>query len=159
MFPSSTKREIWKFHAVVVQPRLRNVPKSVMHVQSCCFANLNLLLLCRSRWCRRRLCLNSLVLPSGHKKQGSSYLCFDYVHSLRPGHRAFSSNPEARAPWGRFPINQNFRFEFLATSSSECNSIFKNFQKKDNCAWCTRSVPNFENFFPFNFAPRIGHLR
>ena len=75
------------------------------------------------------------------------------------GHRAFSSNPEAQAPWGRFPINQNFRFEFLATSSSECNSIFKNFQKKDNCAWCTRSVPNFENFFSFNFAPRIGHLR
>ena len=102
--------------------------------------------------------LNSLVLLPGHKKQGSSYLCFDYLHSLRPGHWAFSSKPEARAPWGRLPFNQGFRFEFLATSSSECNSIFKNFQKEDNRAWCTRSVPNFENFFPFNFAPRIGHL-
>ena len=30
--------EIRKFHVVVVQRRLRNVPKSVMHVQSCCFA-------------------------------------------------------------------------------------------------------------------------
>ena len=44
MFPSSTKREIRYFHVVVVQRRLRNVLKSVMHVQSCCSANLNLLL-------------------------------------------------------------------------------------------------------------------
>ena len=64
VFPSSTKREIRKFHVAVVQPRVRNVQKlkSVMHVQSCCFANLNLLFLCRSRWRRRRLCLNSLFL-------------------------------------------------------------------------------------------------
>ena len=38
----SIKRENRKFHAVVVQRRQRNVQKSVMHVQSCCFANLNL---------------------------------------------------------------------------------------------------------------------
>ena len=44
VFPSSTKREIRHFHVVVVQRRLRNVQKSVMHVQSCCSANLNLLL-------------------------------------------------------------------------------------------------------------------
>ena len=64
VFPSSTKREIRKFHVAVVQPWVRNVQKlkSVMHVQSCCFANLNLLFLCRSRWRRRRLCLNSLFL-------------------------------------------------------------------------------------------------
>ena len=31
--------------------------KSVMHVQSCCFANLNQLLFCRSCCCRRRRCL------------------------------------------------------------------------------------------------------
>ena len=36
--------EIRKFHVAVVQQRLRNVQKSVMHVQSCSFANLNLLL-------------------------------------------------------------------------------------------------------------------
>ena len=55
VFPSSTKREIRHFHVVVVQRRLRNVQKSVMHVQSCCFANLNLLLFCLSRCrCRRR---------------------------------------------------------------------------------------------------------
>ena len=40
VFPSSTKREIRHFHVVVVQRRLRKVQKSVMHVQSCCFANL-----------------------------------------------------------------------------------------------------------------------
>ena len=55
VFPSSTKREIRHFHVVVVQRRQRNVQKSVMHVQSCCFACLNLLLFCRSR-SRRRKC-------------------------------------------------------------------------------------------------------
>ena len=33
------KREIRDFHAVVVQWRPRNVQNSVLHVQSCCFAN------------------------------------------------------------------------------------------------------------------------
>ena len=44
VFPFSTKREIRHFHVVqaLVQRRLRNVQKSVMHVQRCCFANLNL---------------------------------------------------------------------------------------------------------------------
>ena len=50
----STTREIRHFHVVVVQWRQGYVQKSVLHVQSCCFANLNLLLCCRSRWCRRR---------------------------------------------------------------------------------------------------------
>ena len=61
MFPSSTKREFSHFHVVVVQRRQRNVSKSVIHVQSCCFANLNLLLFCHSRWRRRGRCLSSLV--------------------------------------------------------------------------------------------------
>ena len=58
---SSTKREIKYFHVVVGQWRQRNVQKSVMHVQTCCFANLNVLLFCRSRWRRRRRCLSSLL--------------------------------------------------------------------------------------------------
>ena len=37
-------REIRKFHVAVVQWRLKNVQKRVMHVQSCYFANINLLL-------------------------------------------------------------------------------------------------------------------
>ena len=41
---SSKKREIRYFHVVVVQWRQRNVQKSVMHVQSCCVANLNQLI-------------------------------------------------------------------------------------------------------------------
>ena len=47
-------REIWKFHVEVVQRRLRNVQKSVVHVHSCCFADINLLLFSRSL--SRRLC-------------------------------------------------------------------------------------------------------
>ena len=34
--------EIRKFHVAFVQRRLRNVQKTVMHLQSCCFALLNL---------------------------------------------------------------------------------------------------------------------
>ena len=49
-------------HVTVVQQQLKNVQKSVMHVQSCCFTNINLLLFCRSL-CRRRRCwLSSLLL-------------------------------------------------------------------------------------------------
>ena len=45
----------WSFHVVVVQRRQRNVQKSLMHVQSCCIAGLNLF--CRSlRRRRHRLC-------------------------------------------------------------------------------------------------------
>ena len=44
MFSSSTKREIRHFHVVIVQRWLRKVQKRVMHVQSCCSANLNLFL-------------------------------------------------------------------------------------------------------------------
>ena len=56
--------EISKFHIAVVQLRLKNVQKSVMHVQSCCFAILNLLLFCRSRCRRRRRCFSSILLWS-----------------------------------------------------------------------------------------------
>ena len=38
LFTSSIKCEIRHFRVVVVQWRQRNVQKSVMHVQSCCFA-------------------------------------------------------------------------------------------------------------------------
>ena len=38
-------REIRKFHIAVVQQLQRNVQKNMMHVQSCCFANLHVHLL------------------------------------------------------------------------------------------------------------------
>ena len=42
---SSTKREIGHLHVVVAQwLQLRNVQKSVMHVKSCCFASLKVIL-------------------------------------------------------------------------------------------------------------------
>ena len=75
LFPSSTKRELGPFHVIVVQRRQRNVQKGVMHVQSCCFADLNLLLFCLSRCRRRRRCINSLVFF--HFRTG-----FRFVHSL-----------------------------------------------------------------------------
>ena len=62
VFPSSTNREIGHFHVLVVQWRQRNVQKSLMHVQTCCFANLNLMFFCRSRWPHRRRCFSSLMI-------------------------------------------------------------------------------------------------
>ena len=38
-FPFSSRLKLWSFH---VGGRQRNVQKSVMHVQSCCFVNLSL---------------------------------------------------------------------------------------------------------------------
>ena len=55
-------REIWKFHVAVMQQRL----KSVMHVQSCCFSNVNVRIFCRSRCRRRHRCLNCPLLLSKH---------------------------------------------------------------------------------------------
>ena len=61
-FTSSTKRENRHFRVVAVQWRQRNVNwKSVVHVQSCCFADLNPLLSCHSRCNYRRLCLRKRV--------------------------------------------------------------------------------------------------
>ena len=54
--------EISKFHVTVVPRRLKNVQKSMM--QSCCFANLNLLLFCHSCCWRHCRCLSSLLLSS-----------------------------------------------------------------------------------------------
>ena len=62
VFQSSTNREIRHFHVLVVQWRQRNEQKSLMHVQTCCFVNLNLLFFCRSRWPRRSRCLSSLMI-------------------------------------------------------------------------------------------------
>ena len=47
MFLPAIKRQIGYFPVVVVRRRLRNVQKSVIHVQSCCLANLDLLHFCR----------------------------------------------------------------------------------------------------------------
>ena len=47
MFLPAIKRQIGYSHVVVVRRRLRNVQKSVMLVQSCCLANLDLLHFCR----------------------------------------------------------------------------------------------------------------
>ena len=54
VFTSCIKREIRQCRVVVVQRRHRNVQKKVIHVQSFCFANLNLLVFSRSRGRRLR---------------------------------------------------------------------------------------------------------
>ena len=61
VFTCLTRREIKDFHVVVVERRQRNLQKRVMHVQSCCFANLNRLLFCRYRCLRCRRCVSSLM--------------------------------------------------------------------------------------------------
>ena len=79
VFTSSTKREIRHFHVVVVQRRQRNVQKSVMHVQSLCFAYLHLLLFCRSRCRHRRRCLSSLMFLDRDVKCWKKSMGFRFV--------------------------------------------------------------------------------
>ena len=62
MFTPSIKRKIRHVYVVVVLWRQRNAQESVMHVQSCCLANLNLLLFCHSCWRRRCRCLSFLII-------------------------------------------------------------------------------------------------
>ena len=62
LFRPRKNREIRQFHVVVVQQRQRNVQKKRDHVQSSCFASINLLLCFRSRCRRRRRCL-CLISP------------------------------------------------------------------------------------------------
>ena len=59
LFMSSVKlenREIRLFHVIIMQWRLRNVQKSALHVQSCCFALIKLIVFFRSRCRRVRRC-------------------------------------------------------------------------------------------------------
>ena len=51
-----------------------------------------------------------------------------------------------------FPFNQNVRFDFSSTSSSEWNSIFKNFQKEHNLA---RYTQIFKKIFPRQGAKKV----
>ena len=48
---------------------------------------------------------------------------------------------------GRFPFNQNVRFEFSPTSGSEWRSIFQNFQKQGNLAKYTQIFESFRGSF------------
>ena len=82
MCTSSTTSENRHFYVLVVQRRLRNVQKSVIHVQICCFANLNQLLFCRSRFRYRRRCLSSVLkTPWGLRVKA--------FHSNSPQHTKF----------------------------------------------------------------------
>ena len=66
LFTYSIKRarEIGEIHVAIVQQWLRNVQKSVIHVQICCFANSKPILFCHFFCCRRRSCWSSLLLWS-----------------------------------------------------------------------------------------------
>ena len=103
MFTSWTKCEIRQFHVAVVQRRQRNVQKSVMQVQSCCFANLNLrVLVCRSRCRRRRRCLSFLIV----------------VKKEREG--------EIRDPFSRLERVERFDYDYInnVCSESYSNGVF-----------------------------------
>ena len=59
--------------------------KKVMHVQSCCSADLNLLLFCRSRCRRRRRCLSSLPFLAINSLPDWSYRSFCLARCKAPG--------------------------------------------------------------------------
>ena len=63
--------EIRTFHVAVVQQRLRNALRSVMNVQSCSFASLNLLLFCCSPSPLHKLSTERFQMTSGRPYQCS----------------------------------------------------------------------------------------
>ena len=68
-----------------------------MHEQSCCFANLNLLLFCRSRCRRRSRCLSSLKRPLWRREVKPSYVTtFIISHSFYSCKRPLVSRSEGR---------------------------------------------------------------
>ena len=135
VFPSSTNREIRHFHVLVVQWRQRNVQKSLMHVQTCCFANLNLMFFCRSRWPRRRRCLSSLMIDRiSLRVPVPEY--FGYVNTSEnssvPGRHKSFTHIEHRAGAGGWPrgpgtLNSNphaWIFTSVSVGSSPCSYLF-----------------------------------
>ena len=85
MFTYSIKqaREIRKVHVIVVQQRLQKVQKSIMHVQSCCFAYLNLCLFCCSPWSLQKLPILVVQKFYYHGNKTSQFTSpFSYLFSL-----------------------------------------------------------------------------
>ena len=80
-----TKHEIRQFY-VLRAVTAKNLQKSVMHVQSFCFANPNLLLFCRSCCQPRRRCLSSLLFQLNRH---ATWFCLQ-TQNLGKGH--FKSN-------------------------------------------------------------------
>ena len=78
-FPFSSHLKIWSFRVVVVPGRLRNVQKSVLHLQSCCFSQINLLSSRRSRClCRCRIVkslLKETTTATSRERQPKQPLC------------------------------------------------------------------------------------
>ena len=85
MFTYSIKQacDIRKVHVVVVQQWLRNVQKSIMHVQSCCFAYLNLCLFCCSPLSLQKLPILVVQKFYYHGNKTSQFTSpFSYLFSL-----------------------------------------------------------------------------
>ena len=85
MFTYSIKqaREIRKVHVVVVQRSPRTVQKSIMHMQSCCFAYLNLCLFCCSPLSLQKLPIVVIQKFYYHGNMTSQFTSpFSYLFSL-----------------------------------------------------------------------------
>ena len=85
MFTYSIKqaREIRKVHVVVVQRWPRTVQKSIMHMQSCCFAYLNLCLFCCSPLSLQKLPIVVIQKFYYHGNMTSQFTSpFSYLFSL-----------------------------------------------------------------------------
>ena len=81
---SSRKREIGQFQVVVaLQGQKKVQKKSVMHLQGCCFAYLNVLLFCRSCCCPHSHCLKLPINSNIPENSGSEQLGIKQQFSFR----------------------------------------------------------------------------
>ena len=123
MFTYSIKRarEICKVHVAVVQRRQRHVEKSMMHLQSYCFANIYLLLFCYSRCWRHTSPLYWINLSCKEKEK---VVCFTTRQSFQRipvlerwnmSRFSFKLNWEAKVPEAVFIL-----FNLLFAQSTIC---------------------------------------
>ena len=81
---SSRKREIGQFQVMVaLQGQKKVQKKSVMHLQGCCFAYLNVLLFCRSCCCPHGHCLMLPINSNIPQNSGSEQLGIKQQFSFR----------------------------------------------------------------------------
>ena len=123
LFTPSIKREIRHFLVVVVQWRQRNVQKSVIHVQSCCFANLNPLLFWSSRCRRRRRILRSPLFEVACSYSHRFYLLCCVLAIWRSPLRYCVQLQKRTVLGDKFTvITRNSKWRGLCSSCSEADS-------------------------------------
>ena len=121
--------EIRKFHVAVVQQQLRNVQKSKLHVQGCCYARRNLLHFCRSYCHCRHYCSSSLLFCfcditllsiEFNWKPKCSYFLIDFTSTSLTWRKSLASKDTAAPCTGESSSMLPSYAMFVLTANATC---------------------------------------